>query len=201
MDTVDKFHQNHPCEGTRGDEFETIRTSEASESDFVNYANWNTGSQNMSDDAMNTSEFNFETQMEIPGNGAENEHRDQELNTTTSQGNNVMADIGECGVADTPAAENRQSLFKQETKATVNEVATKVEIILERMKGFAESTVQDMNQFLVGTDSVMMKYYTCRDDQIGEADRLRKMEPQVETACEQMLARASAFPGCVSGVV
>ena len=88
-----------------------------------------------------------------------------------------------------------QAQFKQETKNTVHDAASKVEVILEEMKGYSQSIMQDLNQFLLGTDSVIVEYYTCRDSQMAEADRLGDMGPRVETACEQMLARAAATAG------
>lgn len=80
------------------------------------------------------------------------------------------------------------SPFQHESKTIIQEVDSKVESIMGRMREYTQSiVVQDLTHFLIETDSIMEQYYACRGSQFKEANRLTEMGPQVQTACDQML--------------
>lgn len=76
--------------------------------------------------------------------------------------------------------------------AAVEEVLVRVNSITDSMKEYTRSiVVKDLSQFLRETDSILAQYYTCRDSQMNETNRLATMGPRVQTACDQMLGNYS----------
>jgi hypothetical protein len=76
--------------------------------------------------------------------------------------------------------------------AAAKELLVRVNSITDSMKEYTRSiVVKDLSQFLKETDSILAQYYTCRDSQMNETNRLATMGLRVQTACDQMLGNYS----------
>jgi hypothetical protein len=76
--------------------------------------------------------------------------------------------------------------------ADIEEVLARVNSITDAMKEYTRKIVeQDLHHFLRETNSIQAQYYTCRDSQMNETNRLAQMGPRVQTACDQMLGNYS----------
>jgi hypothetical protein len=82
--------------------------------------------------------------------------------------------------------------FKSATRASVQDATQKIEETLKDMKDHSQRIVEQLSEFLSGTDAVKIDYSRSRQSQVEESMRLAEMGPQVGTACDHLLAGAAA---------
>jgi hypothetical protein len=127
-------------------------------------------------------------------------HNTEETTTAEAKGDALGSGVAkEHDISEQPLWPPRQEheshpkcSSSSSSMADIEEVLVRVNSITDAMKEYTRSiVVQDLHHFLRETDSILAQYYTCRDSQMNETNRLAQMGPRVQTACDQMLGNYS----------